>query len=82
MVELSNWLPNVFSQASGMEVARLSFLGPFFALSVFAEDNVSQYITASSITKSCSLKYAIYYYCPDTLDNPAVFLFLQNLVLG
>ncbi|WAR13927.1 UBE4B-like protein [Mya arenaria] len=39
MVELSNWLPDVFSQAGGMEVARLSFLGPFFALGVFAEDN-------------------------------------------
>lgn len=39
MVKLSNWLPDVFSQASGMEVAKLSFLGPFFALSVFAEDN-------------------------------------------
>ncbi|XP_053378562.1 ubiquitin conjugation factor E4 B-like [Mercenaria mercenaria] len=39
MVQLSNWLPDVFSQAAGMEVARLSFLGPFFALSVFAEDN-------------------------------------------
>lgn len=41
LVELSNWLPDVFSQASGMEVARLSYLGPFFALGVFAEDNVS-----------------------------------------
>lgn len=41
LVQLSNWLPDVFSQASGMEVARLSYLGPFFALSVFAEDNVS-----------------------------------------
>ncbi|KAL4221583.1 Ubiquitin conjugation factor E4 B [Mactra antiquata] len=39
MVEMSNWLPDVFSQASGMEVAKLSFLGPFFGLSVFAEDN-------------------------------------------
>ena len=41
MVQLSNWLPDVFTQAAGMEVAKLSFLGPFFALSVFAEDNVS-----------------------------------------
>jgi len=40
MVQLSNWLPSEFSQAAGMEVARLSFLGPFFALSVIAEDNV------------------------------------------
>jgi hypothetical protein len=41
MVQLSNWLPDVFTQAAGMEVAKLSYLGPFFALSVFAEDNVS-----------------------------------------
>ena len=42
MVQLRNWLPDAYTQASGMEVAKLSFLGPFLDLSVFAEDNVSE----------------------------------------
>ena len=41
IVEQCNWLPDPLSPAHGMELEKLSFLGPFFALSVFAEDNVS-----------------------------------------
>ncbi|XP_048250307.1 ubiquitin conjugation factor E4 B-like [Haliotis rufescens] len=40
MIEQKNWLPEVVSQASGMELEKLSFLGPVLGLSVFAEDNV------------------------------------------
>ncbi|KAI0243357.1 Ubiquitin conjugation factor E4 B [Lamellibrachia satsuma] len=39
IVRQSNWLPEPVTQAIGMELEKLSFLGPFFGLSVFAEDN-------------------------------------------
>ena len=47
MVRLDNWLPGPFSQdrgddlkqAHGRELEVLSFLGPFFSLSTFAEDD-------------------------------------------
>lgn len=39
MVQQSNWLPDSMSQADGMEVEKLSLLGPFLGLSVFAEDD-------------------------------------------
>lgn len=38
MVKLPSWLPKPLSEASGRELERLSLLGPFFSLSVFAED--------------------------------------------
>ena len=41
IVSQSNWLPDSVTPAAGKEVEKLSFLGPFLALSVFAEDNVS-----------------------------------------
>ena len=41
VVRQSNWLPDSATPAAGKEVEKLSFLGPFLALSVFAEDNVS-----------------------------------------
>lgn len=40
IVEQSNWLPKAVTPAGGMEIERLSYLGPFFSLSVFAEDSV------------------------------------------
>jgi hypothetical protein len=41
MTQQDNWLPEAMSQATGMELEKLSLLGPFLSLSVFAEDNVS-----------------------------------------
>ena len=41
VVSQSNWLPESVTPAAGKELEKLSFLGPFLALSVFAEDNVS-----------------------------------------
>lgn len=40
-VELVNWIPVTLTKATGMELEKLSWLGPFLGLSVFAEDNVS-----------------------------------------
>ncbi|PVD36627.1 hypothetical protein C0Q70_03613 [Pomacea canaliculata] len=40
MVQQKNWIPEAMSNASGMEMEKLSLLGPFLGLSVFAEDNV------------------------------------------
>ncbi|KAK7497939.1 hypothetical protein BaRGS_00010810 [Batillaria attramentaria] len=40
MVQQKNWIPEALSQACGMEMEKLSLLGPFLGLSVFAEDNV------------------------------------------
>ncbi|RUS76022.1 hypothetical protein EGW08_016227, partial [Elysia chlorotica] len=39
MVQQSNWLPDPITQAEGTEIEKLSLLGPFLALSVFAEDD-------------------------------------------
>lgn len=41
VVELINWIPVTLTKATGMELEKLSWLGPFLGLSVFAEDNVS-----------------------------------------
>ena len=43
IVEQPNWLPDPITEAQGMELEKLSYLGPFFALSVFAEDSVSTF---------------------------------------
>ncbi|KAJ8320744.1 hypothetical protein KUTeg_002331 [Tegillarca granosa] len=55
----SNWLPKSLSQASGMELEKLSFLGPFLGLSVFAEDNtkvVEKYFSGHQLTpENCRL---------------------------
>ncbi|XP_055958481.1 ubiquitin conjugation factor E4 B [Patella vulgata] len=40
ITEQGNWNYPAVSKASGLEVEKLSFLGPFLGLSVFAEDNV------------------------------------------
>ncbi|XP_064611043.1 ubiquitin conjugation factor E4 B-like [Liolophura sinensis] len=40
IVQLKNWLPSSVSNSTGMELEKLSFLGPFIGLSVFAEDNI------------------------------------------
>ncbi|KAL5014805.1 hypothetical protein ScPMuIL_009075 [Solemya velum] len=39
MVKQSNWLPASLTQATGMELEKLTLLGPFIGLSMFAEDN-------------------------------------------
>lgn len=40
MIEQRNWLPDGETQAAGIEMEKLSLLGPFLSLSVFAEDDV------------------------------------------
>ncbi|ESO98532.1 hypothetical protein LOTGIDRAFT_174217 [Lottia gigantea] len=40
ITQQSNWNYAPVSKATGLEVEKLSFLGPFLALSVFAEDNI------------------------------------------
>ena len=42
MTEEANWMPESLTQAAGAEMEKLSLLGPFLAVSVFAEDNVSK----------------------------------------
>ncbi|XP_005986021.1 ubiquitin conjugation factor E4 B isoform X3 [Latimeria chalumnae] len=47
------WLPKSLSQATGRELQRLSYLGAFFSLSVFAEDDtkvVEKYFSGPAIT--------------------------------
>ena len=41
MTQQANWLPDMISQADGMEMEKLTILGPILGLSVFAEDDVS-----------------------------------------
>ena len=43
MIQQPNWLPDPISQADGMEMEKLTLLGPILSLSVFAEDDVSSY---------------------------------------
>ena len=42
IVKQENWLPDSLTTARGTELERLSLLGPFIGLSIFAEDNVSK----------------------------------------
>ena len=39
LVEMDNWIPEMCTNAPGRELTSLSFLSPFFSLSVFAEDD-------------------------------------------
>ena len=41
MVSQPNWLPKDVSNTTGLEIEKLTLLGPFLTLSVFAGDNVS-----------------------------------------
>ena len=41
LTKLPSWNPDPLSNAGAKELEVLSFLGPFFKLSIFAEDNVS-----------------------------------------
>ncbi|XP_073441116.1 ubiquitin conjugation factor E4 B isoform X2 [Dendrobates tinctorius] len=53
MASLPLWLPKSLSPASGRELQRLSYLGSFFTLSVFAEDDnkvVEKYFSGPAIT--------------------------------
>ncbi|KAM8926937.1 ubiquitin conjugation factor E4 B [Pelodytes ibericus] len=53
IVSLPFWLPKPLSPATGRELQRLSFLGSFFSLSVFAEDDnkvVEKYFSGPAIT--------------------------------
>ncbi|XP_018081118.1 ubiquitin conjugation factor E4 B isoform X1 [Xenopus laevis] len=53
ITSLPLWLPKPLSPASGRELQRLSFLGSYFSLSVFAEDDnkvVEKYFSGPTIT--------------------------------
>lgn len=53
IAQQTNWIPDTLSQAAGMEMEKLSFLGPFLGLSVFAEDNtkvVEKYFSGHQLT--------------------------------
>ncbi|XP_056399501.1 ubiquitin conjugation factor E4 B isoform X1 [Hyla sarda] len=53
MASLPLWLPKSLSPATGRELQRLSYLGSFFSLSVFAEDDnkvVEKYFSGPTIT--------------------------------
>ncbi|XP_033104653.1 ubiquitin conjugation factor E4 B-like [Anneissia japonica] len=53
VVELDNWMSPPITAAVGREIEKLSFLGAFFSLSVFAEDNtkvVDKYYSGPNLT--------------------------------
>ncbi|XP_020637875.3 ubiquitin conjugation factor E4 B isoform X1 [Pogona vitticeps] len=53
VVSLPSWLPKSLSPGTGRELQRLSYLGTFFSLSVFAEDDprvVEKYFSGPAIT--------------------------------
>nr|XP_028606996.1 ubiquitin conjugation factor E4 B-like [Podarcis muralis] len=53
VVSLPLWLPKSLSPGTGRELQRLSYLGAFFSLSVFAEDDprvVEKYFSGPAIT--------------------------------
>ncbi|KAM6402675.1 ubiquitin conjugation factor E4 B isoform 2-T2 [Rhynochetos jubatus] len=53
VVSLPLWLPKCLSTGAGRELQRLSYLGAFFSLSVFAEDDnkvVEKYFSGPAIT--------------------------------
>jgi ubiquitin conjugation factor E4 B len=53
MTQLVNWLPPVVTPSPAAELEKLTFLGPFFSLSVFAEDDpkvVDKYFANSEMS--------------------------------
>ncbi|XP_074654460.1 ubiquitin conjugation factor E4 B-like [Tubulanus polymorphus] len=53
IVQQPNWLPKAMTAAEGMEFEKLTFLGPFFSLSVFAEDDtkvVDRFFSGTQVT--------------------------------
>ncbi|VDI68919.1 ubiquitin conjugation factor E4 B, partial [Mytilus galloprovincialis] len=53
IVKQNNWLPDSLTQAAGIELEKLSMLGPFLGLSLFAEDNtrvVEKYFSGHQLT--------------------------------
>lgn len=53
LIQDNLWLPESISRAVGREITKLSFLGPFVSLSVFAEDNpkiVEKYFSGNTLT--------------------------------
>ncbi|XP_064642091.1 ubiquitin conjugation factor E4 B-like [Lineus longissimus] len=53
IIQQPNWLPKPMTKDSGMEIQKLSFLGPFLALSVFAEDTtkvVEKFFSGNQVT--------------------------------
>ncbi|XP_002737351.1 ubiquitin conjugation factor E4 B [Saccoglossus kowalevskii] len=58
MTSLPCWLPKPITNAVGRELQRLSFLGSFFSLSVFAEDDsrlVDKYFSGAVTVDNCRL---------------------------
>ncbi|KAM6046667.1 ubiquitin conjugation factor E4 B isoform 6-T6 [Chlamydotis macqueenii] len=51
VVSLPLWLPKSLSPGAGRELQRLSYLGAFFSLSVFAEDDYSFYFQNKVVEK-------------------------------
>jgi len=41
ITHLPNWLPPAITPSPALELQKLTFLGPFFALSIFAEDTIA-----------------------------------------
>lgn len=53
IVQQKNWIPESLTQAAGIELEKLSLLGPFMGLSLFAEDNtrvVEKYFSGHQLT--------------------------------
>ena len=53
IVQQMNWIPESLTQAAGIELEKLSVLGPFLGLSLFAEDNtrvVEKYFSGHQLT--------------------------------
>ncbi|KAH9514136.1 Ubiquitin conjugation factor E4 B [Bulinus truncatus] len=85
LVEQTNWLPEPVSQASGMEVEKLTLLGPLLALSVFAEDNVKvvdEYFTNHHMSQDNA--WAIYKSLMGSLEEvrSQCFHIFHNLLLN
>ena len=61
------WCPKPLSPGCGREIQRLSYLGAFFSLSVFAEDDVSCLL---SLTSNCKLATIWFYWiCSRSLNS-------------
>lgn len=72
VTSLPLWCPDPLSPGAGREIQRLSFLGAFFSLSVFAEDDVSRFQRGSNMytcTAQCKIEVKFHlvnftYYMP------------------
>ncbi|KAI5095644.1 ubiquitin conjugation factor E4 B isoform X1, partial [Silurus meridionalis] len=85
IISLPLWCPDPLSPAAGREIQRLSFLGTFFSLSVFAEDDTKvgdKYFSGPAITMENTrvVSQSLQHYLESARGD--LFKILHNILLN